>query len=43
MASRVIVINEGKLVYDGPVKGLEKDGRDMEAAFHRLTKSEAAV
>jgi ABC-2 type transport system ATP-binding protein len=43
MASRVIVINEGKLVYDGPVKGLAKDGEDTEAAFHRLTKSEAAA
>jgi ABC-2 type transport system ATP-binding protein len=43
MASRVIVINEGRLVYDGPVKDLGSDSRDIEAAFHRLTSSEVAV
>lgn len=37
MASRVIVINEGRLVYDGPVAELDKDGRGLEEAFHRLT------
>jgi ABC-2 type transport system ATP-binding protein len=42
MASRVIMVNEGRLVYDGPVAPLlqEKDGLD--GAFKRLTTAEAA-
>ena len=41
MASRVILINEGRLVYDGPVAELahEKDG--LEGAFKRLTAADA--
>jgi ABC-2 type transport system ATP-binding protein len=38
MASRVIVINEGRLVYDGPVSELDRDGRGLDAAFQRLTQ-----
>ena len=37
MASRVILINEGRLVYDGPTSGLDPDHRGLEAAFHKLT------
>jgi ABC-2 type transport system ATP-binding protein len=41
MASRVIMINEGRLVYDGPVKDLGRTSEELERAFHRLT-AEAA-
>ena len=41
MASRVIIINEGRLVYDGPVRQLGADSREIEQSFHRLTISEA--
>ena len=40
MASRVIMVHEGRLVYDGPVEELAKDG-GLEAAFARLTKAPA--
>jgi ABC-2 type transport system ATP-binding protein len=43
MASRVIVIHEGRLVYDGNVDGLKKDGRDLDVAFEKLTASEPEV
>jgi ABC-2 type transport system ATP-binding protein len=43
MASRVVMINEGQLVYDGTVAELvDKDG-SLQEAFRRLTTSEAAV
>ncbi len=43
MANRVVMINEGQLVYDGSVaKLVEKDG-SLQEAFKRLTTSEAAV
>jgi ABC-2 type transport system ATP-binding protein len=41
MASRVIMINEGKLVYDGPVSDLGKDSEEMDRSFKRLTMSAA--
>ncbi len=37
IAGRVLFINEGRLVYDGPVSGLTADGRDLDAHFHELT------
>jgi ABC-2 type transport system ATP-binding protein len=37
MASRVIVINEARVVYDGTVEGLKKEGRDLGDAFEQLT------
>jgi ABC-2 type transport system ATP-binding protein len=43
MASRVIVINEGRLVYDGSVKDLGADSQEIEQAFHRLTSTETAA
>lgn len=41
-ASRVILIHEGELVYDGPVSDLPKQGEDLDAAFARLTAAEVA-
>ena len=37
MASRVILINEGRMIYDGPVAGLEAKARSLDEAFHTLT------
>jgi ABC-2 type transport system ATP-binding protein len=38
MADRVILINEGRKVYDGDVEGLRKTGNgDINEAFHTLT------
>ena len=38
MANRVVLINEGRLVYDGSVKGLrERGNNDLDEAFHTLT------
>ena len=37
MANRVLFINEGRLVYDGPIKELTKDGRPLEEHFRELT------
>jgi ABC-2 type transport system ATP-binding protein len=39
IASRVVMINEGRLVYDGSVTGLDTDGKGLDAAFHRLTRA----
>jgi ABC-2 type transport system ATP-binding protein len=43
MASRVVMINEGRLVYDGPVEGLGASSDELERAFHRLTTAEVTV
>jgi ABC-2 type transport system ATP-binding protein len=37
MASRVLFINEGRLVFDGPIKNLTKDGKPLEERFRELT------
>ncbi len=38
MANRVVMINEGRLVYDGSVEGLRDRGNnDLDEAFHALT------
>ncbi|QDU31952.1 putative ABC transporter ATP-binding protein YxlF [Anatilimnocola aggregata] len=42
IASRVVMINEGRLVYDGSVKNLDADGQGLDAAFHRLTRASVA-
>ena len=43
MADRVVMINEGRLVYDGDVAGLKERGNDdLDEAFHVLTKADAA-
>ncbi|MBQ6614912.1 MAG: ATP-binding cassette domain-containing protein [Thermoguttaceae bacterium] len=38
MANRVVFINEGRLVFDGSVAELTKDGKTLEEQFSRLTK-----
>lgn len=43
MASRVILINEGRLVYDGPVADLIHEKGGLDGAFRRLTAAEAAM
>jgi ABC-2 type transport system ATP-binding protein len=40
MASRVILIHEGRLVYDGSVADLKKGSPDLEVAFEKLTAAE---
>jgi len=37
MATRVVMINEGRLVYDGTVDDLRNDHGDLETAFQSLT------
>ncbi len=41
IASRVLFINEGRLVYDGPVSGLTAGGQSLDDRFHELTAQEA--
>ncbi|REK11472.1 MAG: ATP-binding cassette domain-containing protein [Planctomycetota bacterium] len=41
IASRVLFINEGRLVFDGPVSELKADGRDLDERFHELSATEA--
>lgn len=43
MASRVILINEGRLVYDGPVASLVNEPGGLDGAFKRLTGTSAAA
>jgi ABC-2 type transport system ATP-binding protein len=43
MASRVILINEGRLVYDGPVANLASEEGGLDGAFKRLTGAAAAA
>ena len=43
MAQRVIMINEGRLVYDGAAKGLIERYNSLDKAFHSLTAATAAV
>lgn len=44
MADRVILINEGRLVYDGDVATLRERGKgDLDDAFHALTRGDEAV
>jgi ABC-2 type transport system ATP-binding protein len=38
MADRVVMINEGSLVYDGSVAGLRDRGPDLDDAFFKLTR-----
>ena len=40
MASRVILIDEGRVVYDGPATDLDKSGKGMEQAFYELTSTD---
>ncbi|MFG0262047.1 MAG: ABC transporter ATP-binding protein, partial [Novipirellula sp. JB048] len=43
MADRVVMINEGRLVYDGDVEGLRQRGdNDLDEAFYALTQGATA-
>jgi len=42
MASRMLFINEGRLVYDGQVEDLIRDGRPLDEHFRELTNAAAA-
>jgi ABC-2 type transport system ATP-binding protein len=37
MANRVLFINEGRLVFDGPIKDLTKEGKPLDVRFRELT------
>ena len=37
LGHRVLFINEGRLVYDGTVKGFASGGHDLDTRFHELT------
>ncbi|MCA9094668.1 MAG: ATP-binding cassette domain-containing protein [Planctomycetaceae bacterium] len=37
IASRVILINQGRVVFDGTVQEMQKEGQDMEVRFRQLT------
>jgi ABC-2 type transport system ATP-binding protein len=42
IAGRVLFINEGRLVYDGPTSDLLKDGRPLDEHFHELSPAAVA-
>ena len=37
MASRVVMINEGRKVYDGPIDAMDPDGNGLDYVFANLT------
>ena len=39
MANRVLFINEGRLVYDGTVGDLTKDGKSLDEHFRQITNA----
>jgi len=41
VADRVLFVHDGRIVFDGPPRGLTADGRSMEETFHRLTAQPA--
>ena len=41
VASRVLFIHDGKIVFDGPPSDLRKEGNSLEDQFHRLTAQPA--
>lgn len=41
MCSQVVVVNNGRLVFDGSLAEMEQSGADMEATFRRLTTTKA--
>jgi ABC-2 type transport system ATP-binding protein len=41
LASRVILINEGRVVYDGTVQELDPKREGLDKAFHKLTGAAA--
>jgi ABC-2 type transport system ATP-binding protein len=43
MASRVLFIDEGRIVFDGPVSELIRDGKSLDEHFRRLSSQLATV
>ena len=43
MATRVILINEGRLIVDAPVSDFVGNGKSLDSEFRRLTGRSAAV
>lgn len=43
LATRVIVINESQVIYDGKVDAMTQPGESLEEAFYRMTKGVHAV
>ena len=43
MASRAIVINEGRIVFDGPIAELTARGQDLDTVFRELTSGQTQV
>ena len=43
LATRVIIINSGKIIADGKMKDIEKTGENLEAAFLRLVMNEKTI
>ena len=41
VASRVILIHNGRIVFDGPVDQMQSGGQDMETRFRQLTTASA--
>jgi ABC-2 type transport system ATP-binding protein len=39
LAERIIMINEGRMIYDGSVSELVKDGRTLDEHFHEMTRA----
>ena len=39
VASRILFLNEGRLVFDGTVQDLKQSGKDLDARFRELTKA----
>ncbi len=39
MASRVILVNEGKIVFDGPIENLAPEGKKIDEVFAELTNA----
>ena len=42
MATRVIIVNEGQKVADGPIDEFRTNGKTLESEFRRLTVEVAA-
>lgn len=43
LATRALVINEGRLIYDGKVDAMKQDGESLDDAFYRMTKGVNAM
>ncbi|UUO08387.1 ABC transporter ATP-binding protein [Blastopirellula sp. J2-11] len=43
LATRAIVINEGRLIYDGAIDAMKQPGESLDDAFYRMTKGVNAL